>query len=110
MDGIYKAVYSTGSDKNEGIAFMDNGKMYGADMTHAFHGIYSIKGTTFQAQVTRAQHAKQGVAMGGGGNDLSITGTVDNNGLKGQGSISGSSVKLDIVMQKIKNLYVLVST
>ena len=104
MNGIYRAIYSVPGDKNEGIAFMDNGKVYGVDMTHAFHGTYTINGSNFTAKVTRTQHAKHGSNMGGGGNELSITGTVDGNGLKGQGSIPGTSVKMDITMQRIGNL------
>lgn len=104
MNGIYRAVYSVPGDKNEGIVFMDNGKIYGVDMTHTFHGTYTINGSNIVANVTRAQHASQGYNMDGGGNDLSITGTIDGKNLKGLGTIPGIPVKMDVTMQRIGDI------
>ncbi|WP_165178171.1 hypothetical protein [Desulfovibrio sp. ZJ369] len=66
MNGIYKAVYNLPGDRNEGIVFIDNGKFYGSDKTHAFYGSYAIEGKDFSAKLTCMQYATDGYNMGGG--------------------------------------------
>ncbi|WP_291441506.1 hypothetical protein [Desulfovibrio sp.] len=101
MNGLYKAVYSVPGDRSEGIVFMDNGKIYGGDTTHAFYGTYTVSGATLSAKLTRVQHTQGGYNMGGGGNELTITGTVEGDKIRGQGSIPGVPVKMDISLQRV---------
>lgn len=104
MNGLYKATYSVPGDRNEGIVFMDNGKIYGGDRTYAFYGTYTLAGSTLSAKLTRTQHSHGGYPMGGGGNELTITGTVEGENMRGQGSISGVPVKMDILLQRIASI------
>ncbi|EQN50827.1 hypothetical protein HMPREF0326_05690 [Desulfovibrio sp. 3_1_syn3] len=102
MNGLYKAIYSVPGDRNEGIVFIDNGKIYGSDRTHAFYGTYTISGEALSANLTRIQHAHGGYNMGGGGNELTITGTLEGDKIRGKGTIPGVPVKMDILLQQIK--------
>lgn len=102
MNGVYKAVYSIPGDRNEGIVFIDNGKFYGSDRTHAYYGNFVITGKMFSAQLTRMQYATEGRNMGGGGNFMTIEGTIDGERIKGKASIPGVSIKIDILLERIR--------
>lgn len=102
MNGIYKAVYSISCDRNEGIVFIDNGKFYGSDKTHAYFGSFVITGKVFSAQLTRMQYATGGYNMGGGGNIMTIEGTVDGERIKGKATIPGVPIKIDILLERIR--------
>lgn len=102
MNGIYKATYSVPGDTNNGIVFIDNGKFYGTDKTHAFYGDYTISDKKFSANLTRVQHSAPGYNMGGGGKNLAIEGVVNGNTILGRGTIPGVPVKIDISLQRIQ--------
>lgn len=109
MNGLYKATYSMAGSKGEGIVFMDNGKFYGSDASHAFYGTYTLSASTlsaltFSANLTRMQYSQHQEPLGGGGNKLSITGTIKDGKVQGQGTIPGVPVKMDITLQRIANI------
>lgn len=103
MNEIYRISYNVPGDNGRGLAFLDNGRIYGGDISHAFYGDYQIDANTITAKVTRIQHG-QGYPLGGGGSELTISGKVEDGRIAAQGSISGSPAAMTINMQRIASL------
>lgn len=103
MNGIYRITYQVPGDSGIGLSFLDNGKIYGGDESHAFYGEYSVVGDNLTANVTRVQHSS-GHALGGGGNQLTITGKVNGDNIRAQAAIPGVSVTMAINMQKLTSI------
>lgn len=88
MNGIYQMTYRLGSDGNVAVGFLDEGKVYGGDNSHVFYGSYTITANEFKAHITRKQYGA-GYALGGGGDVISVAGTIQGDNIQGTGKIEG---------------------